>query len=262
MGLGPKEPSFVEWKLSLAMGLGGIDVFPLDQDVPRTLTLLTLQHTRQPIGGPWRNDDQKSFDWCASTVGKAVADIPSPAEGRTPAGLSGLRRLRSSFSFGPTARSRCAALRGFSTCDLLEPTRVLRPVALQEFQSLESLLKRRRQSDGICWCRKFRHCFCWRPVQKSFKRGVASDLFTKDELDQKHGKGFWLPIERFEMSQGARDSRATDDGAKCGHGAGKERDRLNILCPSPGWGAPSFRLCASLFLSFFQKVERRTCTTF
>ena len=52
--------------------------------------------------------------------------------------------------------------------------------------------------------------------QKDIQKAIASNLFTKDELDQNYGKGRWLAMERYEISQGTSDSRAIGGGAKFG----------------------------------------------
>ena len=87
VGLCPDEHFAAARNLALALSLGRIDVFPLDQDMPQD-THLTQSAT--PYGDTWRLSGATALEEhssCAGPVGQAVADYCKPVAGNAHARL-------------------------------------------------------------------------------------------------------------------------------------------------------------------------------
>ena len=123
------------------------------------------------------------------------------------------QRLRSSLSFGLIAPCLCATLRDFPiTASWKRPDCFIQSL-LHAFLLQEVIV-------GVEGADKPDVVFGG-SLRERHQRGVASDLFEHG-LDWKHGKGQWLAVERFGMSQSTADSRVIATGAKFGRVSGAE----------------------------------------
>ena len=113
----------------------------------------------------------------------------------------------------PTARSRCATLQNSPimaswkapSAPTCRTARILVPwSSLKDAATVRELSVSKGPTN--------RTSFLAESYENDIMRGVASDLFTKDELDKKYRRGRCLAMGRFEISQGTEDSLAIDDG--------------------------------------------------
>ena len=111
---------------------------------------------------------------------------------------------------------------GFSQEGVLERTGALRRVSVSPFVPMADLLagaedtidkfesaRRRPEHDE----------FLLAECVKDARRGVASSLYTREEMDKRWGRGGWLPMPRFQITQASGKLRPIDDGRKYEHNA-------------------------------------------
>ena len=216
--------------LSLAMG-PGVDVFPLDQDMPQD-TGLTHAAT---YTGPHRA-------FLAQRRSESIRPVRALSARQWPTSLH-VQKVMHPHVYKVSTNFHIGCGSSYHLARLLAPDALrcgilhLRPLgthpspvgqSLRKESCLRKLPQRRGRSDGVVGgkFRQTRRLF-WRSLARKTSREASS---AKDELDRKHGTGRWLAMERLEISQGTGDSRAIGDGAKLGHASGAGHSETLDFC--------------------------------